>query len=287
MELLLDAASPGAFHNSGERFDPPKCYPNTRLAILAKLTDWIIGSFGWEGYIMWVYGPAGSGKSAIAQTIAEMCHAKNILLASFFFSRSDPKRNNEKPLAASIAYQVAVNLPQSRSLIESVVEKDPAIFQRSFQVQLNALVLEPLIQISQTGIFSVTQVPYLIIIDGLDECLETKVQRHILDAISESLYLSQYSVPLMFLFSSRAEQDINLAFSTPAFEGVSSHLVLDDTYHPKTDIRQYFDGCFSEIKRTHLQKEHVPPTWPTAADISTLVEKSSGQFIYAATVIRY
>ena len=26
----------GAFHNSAERFDPPKCYPKTREAIFAK-----------------------------------------------------------------------------------------------------------------------------------------------------------------------------------------------------------------------------------------------------------
>ncbi|KDR76677.1 hypothetical protein GALMADRAFT_21178, partial [Galerina marginata CBS 339.88] len=72
-------------HNSSERFDPPKCYPNTRLAVLAKLMDWIIGKVGWEGYFMWLYGPAGAGKSAIAQTIAEMCQSNNTLLASFFF----------------------------------------------------------------------------------------------------------------------------------------------------------------------------------------------------------
>ena len=30
IDVLLAASSPGAFHNSGERFDSPKCHPNTR-----------------------------------------------------------------------------------------------------------------------------------------------------------------------------------------------------------------------------------------------------------------
>jgi len=125
MELLLKASSPGAFHNSRERFDPPKCFPNTRVAVLANIMDWIIGKVGWDRFIMWLYGPAGAGKSAIAQTIAERCYAQRCLLASFFFSRSDPKWNNDKSLAASLAYQIALNIPQSRTLIERAVENDP------------------------------------------------------------------------------------------------------------------------------------------------------------------
>ena len=51
-----------ATHNSKERFDPPKCHLNTRLAVLANIMKWI----EWEGelnaFIMWVYGPAGVGR---------------------------------------------------------------------------------------------------------------------------------------------------------------------------------------------------------------------------------
>jgi len=236
---------------------------------------------------VWLYGPAGAGKSAITQTIAERCYAQRRLLASFFFSRSDPQRNNDRSLAASLAYQIALNIPQARRFIERVVENDPAIFQQTFQAQFNALILEPLMQLSKTAIFRCIQVPYLIIVDGLDECSGPDVQRHILNTISKALSCSQYSVPLMFLFSSRAEWDINLAFANPPLEGVTSRLALDDEYQPEADIRRYLNGSFSEIKKTHLQKGHIPSTWPADEDISLLVDKSSGQFIYAATVIRY
>ncbi len=44
---------------------------------------------------------------------------------------------------------------------------------------------------------------------------------------------------------------------------------------------------FSEIKASHPRKESIPSSWPSHKILDTLVLKSSGQFIYAATVIRY
>jgi len=97
-DVLLHATAPAAFHNSKERFDPPKCHPNTRLAVLTKIMKWIKWEEDIDAFIMWVYGPAGAGKSAIAQTIAEMCDEEMILLASFFFSRNDPSRSTVSTL---------------------------------------------------------------------------------------------------------------------------------------------------------------------------------------------
>ena len=88
--ILHREMTAAAFHNSKERFDPPKCHPNTRLAVLEKIMKWIKWEEDLDAFIMWVYGPAGSGKSAIAQTIAEMCEQEMILLASFFFFKEQP-----------------------------------------------------------------------------------------------------------------------------------------------------------------------------------------------------
>jgi len=84
-EILHRATATAAFHNSKEHFNPSKHQSETRMAILTKIMKWI----KWEGdlnvLIVGVYGSAGTGKSAIAQTIAEMCEEELILLASFFF----------------------------------------------------------------------------------------------------------------------------------------------------------------------------------------------------------
>jgi len=55
---------------------------------------------------MWMSGGAGVGKSAIAQNFAERCEAEGYLLASLFFGRSDPSRNNIDSLIVTIAYQI-------------------------------------------------------------------------------------------------------------------------------------------------------------------------------------
>ncbi|KIM39364.1 hypothetical protein M413DRAFT_38085, partial [Hebeloma cylindrosporum] len=135
-----------AFHNSGERFDPPRCHPNTRMAVIDKIMNWILGSAEEEckTMILWLHGAAGAGKSAIAQTIAERCHTLNLLLASFFFSRSDPSRSHAKHLITTIAYQVATNLPSTRALIAAAMEKDPLLVERSLETQILTLLIEPL-----------------------------------------------------------------------------------------------------------------------------------------------
>jgi len=134
VEILHRETATAAFHNSDERFDPPKCHPNTRLAVLAKIMRWIKREEDLDTFIMWMYGPAGAGKSAIAQTIAEMCDEEILLLASFFFSRNDPSRSTVKPPIATIAYQITLNLPDARDAILGAIERDPLIFSKSLVV---------------------------------------------------------------------------------------------------------------------------------------------------------
>ena len=110
------------FHNSDEQFNSPKCHLNTRLAVLTKIMKWIKWEEGLDAFIMWVYGPTGAGKSAITQTIAEMCEDKMILFASFFFSRNNPSCSTIKPLIATIAYQITLNLPDARDAILGAIE---------------------------------------------------------------------------------------------------------------------------------------------------------------------
>ena len=124
LDLLHKEVAQAALHNSGERFDPPKCHPNTRIAVLEKIMNWLLKNAGQKALIMWLYGPAGAGKSAIVQTIAEKLFAQKLLLAGFFFSRTDSRRNHERSLVATIAYQAALTLPETRVYIEKIVNRE-------------------------------------------------------------------------------------------------------------------------------------------------------------------
>jgi hypothetical protein len=64
-------------------------------------------------------------------------------------------------------------------------------------------------------------------------------------------------------------------------------LSLDDGYEQNADIERYLTDSFHTISTTHPLKEHIPSEWPTYKVLANLVKKSSGQFIYAATVVKY
>ncbi|KIM45366.1 hypothetical protein M413DRAFT_338704 [Hebeloma cylindrosporum] len=52
LDLLHKEVAAGALHNSGERFDPPKCHPNTRVVVLAKILDWVLNNAGRDALII-------------------------------------------------------------------------------------------------------------------------------------------------------------------------------------------------------------------------------------------
>ncbi|PPQ85050.1 hypothetical protein CVT25_010272 [Psilocybe cyanescens] len=283
-DLLVKAASPAAFHNSGDRRDPPKCHPNTRIAVLKKIMDWIHGldPAMQKALIMWVYGPAGAGKSAIAQSIAELCYDEGILIASYFFSRFDSTRNHPRSLIATIAYQASLCIPNIREHINAAIDHDPLIFTRSLTVQMSTLVIQPL----EDCIRSDTAAPArVIIIDGLDECEDRQGQVEILATISKAL--QQHGLPFIFLITSRPEHDIRTAFGHGYLKDITERVPLDDEYLPSDDIRVFLQDSFSEIKETHPFHADIVAIWPGGDILESLVEKSSGQFIYASTVIKF
>ena len=284
-DILHRATATAAFHNSDERFDPPKCHPNTRLAVLTKIMRWIKRKQDLDAFIMWMYGPVGAGKSAIAQTIAEMCEEEMLLLASFFFSRNDPSRSTVKPLIATIAYQITLNLPDIRDAILGAIDRDPLIFSKSFAVQVKSLIVTPLQQLSEAGFFDAPTSRRLVIIDGLDECSDPKVQQNIVEVLANAQ--RQHRLPLIFLICSRPEQHISLAFNTRALPVMTTRLALDESYLPDEDIRLFLTDRFQELKSTHRLRAYIHPQWPLPDVLDQFIEKSSGQFIYASTIICY
>lgn len=228
---------------------------------------------------LWIYGPAGSGKSAIAQTIAEICEREGITIASFFFSRTVAERNNERSLISTLVYQIYLAMPEIREFIIKAVENDPTIFSRSLDAQIRVLVVEPL------SFAPPLLAPKLILIDGLDECADPNSQKYILQALAAAA--TQLNVSVRFLVASRPEQAIRISFNASALGCMTIGVPLDETYKPDADIQTFLNSKFSEIKRDHPSKAFLPEIWPPKGAVDTLVTKSSGQFIYASTVMKF
>jgi len=289
LELLQAATSPAAFHDSGERYDPPKCHRNTRIEVMRTITDWILGldKDNQGKFIMWLTGAAGAGKSATLQSFAEQQDSEGCLLASFFFGKSDPDRNHSRKVIATIAYQIHKKIPKVRPYMLNAIEEDPLIFTKSLFTQFMALIIQPL-QASlllESRFFDQPGAPRVIVVDGLDECIDRREQKDVLLTISR--ITQRHQLPVLFLISSRPEHDIVTTFSSSQLRTWSMRLDLDERFFPERDIELYLRHEFQEIKDNHPFRRSIPSSWPSDRDITILVCKSSGQFIYAATVVKF
>jgi hypothetical protein len=282
-EIWQRHVSPDALHNSLEQSNSPKCHPNTRTAVLKDILSWTEDDTS-ETQVLWLHGPAGAGKTAIGHSVVEMSQERKQFAAGFFFSRTAAGRNHEKCLIATIAYQLLQSIPEVRTFIEAVATKDPLIFTQSSSSQIRHLIVDPLKQMLARPH---NPFPRLIVIDGLDECSPQESQTNVLTAIHTAF--KQDSFPFRVLICSRAEPNIRDMFESELAD--STHQIsLDDKYEPDIDIALYLRSKFSEIVRKHRRNRGIrslPLPWPSEKTIQTLVSKASGQFIYAATVIRY
>ena len=284
---LLENIVPGAFHNSAERYDPPKCHLHTREAVLRRIMLWVDDPAN-EAQIMWMFGAAGAGKSVIVQSIAEMCFQQGKLAASFFFSRNASGRDSETRFISTLVYQLVLAIPEIKYAVNKALEDDGLLLSRSLHLQAQSLITKPLNDLfltsnSETG-FQFSR-PRLVIVDGLDKCGQAKNQSYILEVLST--VTRDLAYPLLFFVSSRPEQAIRDSFSKELMCSIATRLALDDNYKPDADIERFLRSKFQDIIMNHPSGADIPSGWPSDNDIWRLVRKSSGQFIYASTVVKF
>ncbi|KAF9558759.1 hypothetical protein CPC08DRAFT_709330 [Agrocybe pediades] len=284
---LLENVAKAALHDSIHNVDPPKCHPNTRVAMIQGIIDWAVGlDPELSGkFILWLKGAAGAGKSAIARSVAERCSDEGLLLGTFFFGARDPTRNHVEKLVATLSSQISIILPEFRDTVAAIIEDDPLIFDRSIRTQFSTLVIRPLSIVLANRPAASIATSRLIIIDGLDECSSIDSQRDLLYTLQEATSTTNL---IRFLVCSRPESHLNSAFGLSRMTPILHNIFLDDDdYAASKDIRLYLEDRFKQIKEEHVFKNALPDLWPASEMVDTLVDKSSGQFIYAATVVRY
>jgi hypothetical protein len=235
---------------------------------------------------LWLHGPAGAGKSAIEQTIVELCDKMNLLAASFFFSRNIGGRNEKTFLITTIVDQLIVSIPEIRELVGNALFNNTSLPTRSLEAQMDALVVKPLEAAASSWRDDfMNPRPKVIVLDGLDECGDPESQRYVLKVLLNAV--NNHSIPFSFILASRPEQHIREAFDGKLLSSLTTRLVLDAKYRPDDDIRVFLRSKFQDIKERHPSRAHLPSSWPSDEDIERLVQKSSGQFIYASTVVKF
>lgn len=182
-------------------------------------------------------------------------------------------------LAATIAFQLAAAVPSTSSLIQSAVDTRLGLL-TSFPLglQFEYLIYGPL---SAAAKWSPMEAPYLIVIDGLDECDEREeVATWITDTID--YFKDHPCLPLRILITSRVEEHIRERLASPQVRLVN---LVD--HAPLADIKLVMRKTFEdEARSSRLLKSH-DGQWPAERDFWALVRHTDGSFIFMATILKF
>ena len=259
--------------DAGYRFGNRQgCLKGTRKDILWRIEHWLGDKQA--QHVFWLNGVAGTGKSTISQTFAEICFADGRLGASFFCSRYLEDRSNLHTIFPTLAFQLAHQYPHFREQLLQVLRANPGVERESLCSQMEKLIVGPL---------RATHIQTLIIIDALDECKDEEPASAILSILSR--YVDQ--IPYVkFFITGRPEPRIRFGFRLAALRPITEILRLHDVERSLVDgdIRLFFKVRFADMAKT---RSDLPEEWPSSSDLDTLCNMTAGLFVYASTVVRF
>lgn len=267
----------GANYDSREREDEPYCLPDTRVEILSEIIRWSTDSC--HKSIFWLNGMAGTGKSTIARTIARTLAGQKRLAANFFFSRGRGDLSHADKLLSTMAVQLAATSQTLRRYICEGIAENENICRQSMREQWTKLIYQPISRLR--GDLQRPQI-MVFVFDALDECGSQDDVRKLLQLLAENK--DPTAVQFRVLVTSRPESPIELGF-----HAIPGNLHQDFVLHNiAPPVVQHDIGIFMRNEIRHIREEHLLPSdWPNQDKLELLVERSSGLFIYAATVCRF
>ncbi|EKM76386.1 hypothetical protein AGABI1DRAFT_131469 [Agaricus bisporus var. burnettii JB137-S8] len=278
IQMLLQKSMPDAFHDSSARYPPPRCHTGTREALIKTIIDWGNGASNYSDPILWVYGRAGVGKSAVAQSSAEAMNLQGNLGAAVFLSQSSEDQDS-RCLFTSITYQIAIKCDTFSSIVDYRIRKDPTLVDKSITEQFRELLIKPLQELGEKERARLDG--WVIIIDGLDECEGMQAQCDIVEIVATSI--RERTTPFRWIFLSRPERHLSTLFTKKLTDSVSRHLELPVSREIDHEILLYLSDELKTVQETH----NLQSSWPSEKDLTTLVNLSAGLWIYAVTVCRF
>lgn len=156
--------------------------------------------------IIWIYGMAGTGKSCIAGSFADILRKtqdpalSDFQLAISFHCNRASRENDIHVLVPTIVYHLALKHPALREKLVRDVDLDAA---GEVEDQINNLLLYPLRQLQEEG--AIPKAKKVIILDGFDEWGE---EEHRTVFLHEMKKLCNHHHWMRFIITSRPNQEI-------------------------------------------------------------------------------
>ena len=257
----------GAAYRHGNRRG---CLKGTREYVLSEIESWV-KDFN-KSPVLWLNGLAGTGKSAIAQTVSERVFADGLLGASFFCSRDFEDRSDLQLIFPTLAFQLAHKYHKFRSILVPLLQSDPDVAHESLYSQMEKLVVEPL---RSAGVSTV------IVIDALDECVDEEP----LSAFLTTLGRFAEEIPkVKFLVTGRPEPRLTSGFRSELLRPLTDVFILHAVQPGQiyNDIRLFLKHELSE-----LAQWHAIGGWPIDEHVDLLCRRVAGLFVYAVAAIKF
>ena len=219
----------------------------------------------------WLNGPARTGKTVIAQTIAERTFADGQLGASFFCSRDLEDRSNLSLILPTLAIQLARKYADFRSSLIPLLQSHPGIAYESLYDQMQKLIVQPLQE---------SNVHTVVIIDALDECKDEGPTSAILSVLAQLVS----EIPgVKFLVTARPETFIQEGFRLPLLVEASDVFDLRkiEKSQMDNDIRLFFAHELSVVASPGRDR------WLTKEELDTLCARAAGSFVYAVAAVKF
>jgi hypothetical protein len=231
----------GMTYADGAGLDTRKqCLQGTRKEILSEIAEWVKSTGDNVPRVLWLSGPAGKGKSAIAHTIAKWFEDAGGLGSCYSFDRQREADRRHEKIFSTIARDLADRDPGMRRALADAVQAASSLKKTADIVQQwQKLLIEPLKKSS-----GLTGEPIVIMIDALDESGGVETRRDLLRILAGKH--QNPAVPTIkdlpgnfrFIVTSRALDDIN-----DEFQGVQHirHMSMDEipTAVAERDIHAY------------------------------------------------
>ncbi|KAF9442415.1 hypothetical protein P691DRAFT_847629 [Macrolepiota fuliginosa MF-IS2] len=283
MEFLANRGTIDATLTATARYPPPECHAETRLGLRNRIMTWFRDPDR-DSNLLWLRGPAGVGKSAVAQTIAQECKNQGLLVATFFFSRPN-NRIDPDCVIPTLAYQLATENLSYRHAITSLIIKDPKFFGNALPTQFQRLIVDLLSSCDHSS----TSGPILIVLDGLDECHSDDSQKDFIKLVTTfAAECRKEDLPYVWIITSRPEWQIVSTFDQLQGPG-QYHEERLHVHDPESqrDVERVLRDGFREIRQKYRDSFTEGEPWPGEAQIRVVSEMASGHFAFADTLVKF
>lgn len=239
----------------------------TRKSILSMIDVWSRSLD--DQNVFWLNGVAGSGKSAIAHSVARALHKRGALASSFFLNRNIPSRNTLQTFCTTFARDIAARHPAIAADIGAALISDPSLASAPFPRQFEAFLTEPLRRHRIDG-------PIVIVIDALDETIDDGSCTDLLTLLRDEA--SKLPSQLRIFITSRPTWNIRRFLLSR--NHIKAHAIDIHSLESKQDISAYVDAQL----RNHMMWAEMGPDWLDEALIAELKVLAEGLFIWIVTI---